>query len=235
MSFKMRKIDKNSFNNQLILPLTFKTIKNRENFIVSSCNESAIKLIDYPNIWKKETNSIPAAIIYGPKGCGKTHLSAIFKENNNSIYLSELSSLHLDLIKSNSTFVLDNFCPSSNYRAEIVMHFLTNLNNSDGAVLFLSRYSPHKMDWGLEDLNSRIRSLISSEIKVPDDVLLYSFMVKYSNDKKLFLKDKHIFYILQRVERSFEAIINIIDKIDLYSLKNKKKVTYKSIRYVLEN
>ena len=102
-----------------------------------------------------------------------------------------------------------------------------NLSFLESAVNFIG---PEILEY---TVNSRIRSLISSEIKVPDDVLLYSFMVKYSDDKKLFLKDKHIFYILQRVERSFEAIINIIDKIDLYSLKNKKKVTYKSIRYVL--
>ena len=43
--------------------------------------------------------------------------------------------------------------------------------------------SPFEMNWNLDDLNSRIRSLISSEIKLPDDVLLYSFIVKYSNDK----------------------------------------------------
>ena len=90
------------------------------------------------------------------------------------------------------------------------------------------------MKWDLEDLNSRIRSIISSEINEPDDVLLYSFMVKYSNDKKLFLSDNHIFYIFERVERSFENIIKIIDKLDAYTLEIKERVNYKIIRTILE-
>ena len=235
MSFKIRKINKNSFNKQLILPLTFKSIKNRENFIISSSNQSAVKLIENSNYWQQETNSIPAAIIYGPKGCGKTHLSTIFKDNNNSIYLDDLLSFNLDLINTENSFIIDNFYPCKVYPAELVMHFLNRVINSNGSVLFLSRLSPYKMDWGLEDLNSRIRSLISSEIKIPDDVLLYSFMVKYSNDKKLFLSDNHIFYILQRVERSFENIIKIIDKLDTYSLEKKERVNYKTIRAVFES
>ena len=235
MSFKIRKINKNSFNKQLILPLTFKSIKNRENFIISSSNQSAIQLIENSNHWQKQTNSIPAAIIYGPKGCGKTHLSTIFKDNNNSIYLDDLLSFNLDLINTENSFIIDNFYPCKVYPAELVMHFLNRVINSNGSVLFLSRLSPYKMDWGLEDLNSRIRSLISSEIKIPDDVLLYSFIVKYSNDKKLFLSDKHIFYILQRVERSFENIIKMIDKLDNYCLEKKEKVNYKTIRAVFES
>ena len=91
------------------------------------------------------------------------------------------------------------------------------------------------MDWGLEDLNSRIRSLISSEIKMPDDLLLYSFMVKYSNDKKLFLSDSHILYILQRIERNFDSVIKIVDKLDLCSLETKQKISYKIIRTIFES
>ena len=90
------------------------------------------------------------------------------------------------------------------------------------------------MNWNLEDLNSRIRSLVSSEIKLPDDVLLYSFMVKYLNDKNLILSDKKIIYILNRLDRSFENVIEIIDRLDVYSLEAKKKVTYKNIKTILD-
>ena len=62
MSFKIRKINKFSFNKQLILPLSFKSIKNRENFIISSSNDSAVKLVENFNYWQK--NTISAAIIF---------------------------------------------------------------------------------------------------------------------------------------------------------------------------
>ena len=114
------------------------------------------------------------------------------------------------------------------------MHFLNRVTYQDGSVLFLSNLSPSKMDWKLDDLNSRIRSLICSEIKLPDDVLLYSFMVKYSNDKKLFIDDKQLIYILERIKRNFDSVIKVIDKLDTYSLETKKKISYKIIKSILD-
>ena len=51
MYTKLRNINKSSFNKQLALPLTFKSIKNRDNFIISKCNQSAISLIDNTDFW----------------------------------------------------------------------------------------------------------------------------------------------------------------------------------------
>ena len=39
MYTKIRNINKSVFSKQLALPLTFKPIKNRDNFIISKCNE----------------------------------------------------------------------------------------------------------------------------------------------------------------------------------------------------
>ena len=91
------------------------------------------------------------------------------------------------------------------------------------------------MKWDLDDLNSRIRSIISSEIKLPDDVLLYSFIVKYSNEKKIFINDKKLIYILERLDRNFDSVIKVIDKLDIYSLETKEKITYKNIKIILDN
>ena len=237
MYLKLRNINKSGFNKQLALPLTFKTLKNRDNFIISKCNESALNLIDNYDFWrgKKKINSIPAALIFGPNGSGKTHLSNIFKEYNNSIFLSSLKPSDLELIKKGNNFIIDDFVPSINYPSELVMHFLNQVTYNDGSILFLSRYSAFEMDWDLADLNSRIRSLLSCEIKLPDDMLLYTLMIKYTNEKKLMLNDNQCLYILERLERNFESVINFINELDLFSLETKKKVSYKSIQYVFDN
>ena len=220
----------------MALPLTFKTIKNRENFIISKCNEEAVRFIENSSFWqnKRNINSIPAAIIFGPKGSGKTHLSHIFKERNRCEYLSSLSTFNLDEIEEGNKFIIDDFIPGEKYPSKLVMHFLNRVTYQDGSVLFLSNLSPSKMDWKLDDLNSRIRSLICSEIKLPDDVLLYSFMVKYSNDKKLFIDDKQLIYILERINRNFDTVIKLIDKLDTHSLETKKKISYKIIKSILD-
>ena len=237
MSYKIRNINKLTINKQMALPLKFKSIKNRENYLVSKCNIKAVKLIENYKFWqnRKKTNSIPGAIIYGPKGSGKTHLSSILNQKIDCVYLTSLSINCLEQVNEGKNFILDNFIPGKKFPSELVMHFMNQITYKEGSILLLSRMSPFEMNWDLDDLNSRIRSLISSEIKLPDDVLLYSFIVKYSNEKKLLISDKKLIYILERIDRSFESVIKVIDRLDTYSFEIKKKVTYKSIKIILDS
>ena len=237
MSNKLRNINKRAINEQMALPLIFKTIKNRENYLISKCNQEAINLIENYSFWqnRKKTNSIPGAIIYGPKGSGKTHLSSILKKKIDCVYLTSLSNNCLEQVTEGKNFILDNFIPGKVYPSELVMHFMNQVTYKEGSILLLSRLSPFEMNWNLDDLNSRIRSLISSEIKLPDDVLLYSFIVKYSNEKNLFISDKKLLYILERLDRSFDSVIKVINRLDTYSLELNEKVTYKNIKKILDN
>ncbi len=236
MSYKLRNLNKLAINKQMALPLKFKTIKNRENFLISKCNLKAVKLIDNSLLLKnkRKLNAIPAVVIYGPKGSGKTHLSKIFEQNFNATYLTSLTSNCVEKVTEAKNFVLDDFMPGERFPSELVMHFINQVTYKDGCILFLSRLSPFEMDWKLDDLNSRIRSLVSSELKLPDDVILYSFIVKYSNEKKIIINDKKLLYILQRLDRSFESVIEIIDRLDIHSLEIKDKITYKNIRIILD-
>ena len=237
MSSKLRNINKLAINKQMILPLKFKSIKNRENYLVSKCNIEAVKLIENSSFWqnRKKINSIPGAIIHGPKGSGKTHLCSIFKQNVDCEYLTSLSNNCLELVTEGKNFILDNFIPGKSFPSELVMHFMNQVTNKEGSILLLSRLSPFEMDWDLDDLNSRIRSLLASSIKLPDDVLLYSFIVKYSNEKNLFISDKKLIYILERLDRSFESVIKVINRLDTHTLEVNEKVSYKNIKIILDN
>ena len=237
MSHKLRNVDKLAINTQMALPLKFKSIKNRENLLVSKCNIEAVKLIENSEFWRnrKKTNSIPAAIIYGPKGSGKTHLSSILKQKIDCVYLTSLSNNCLEQVTEGKNFILDNFIPGKSFPSELVMHFMNQVTNKEGSILLLSRLSPFEMDWDLDDLNSRIRSLLASSIKLPDDVLLYSFIVKYSNEKNLFISDKKLIYILERLDRSFESVIKVINRLDTHTLEVNEKVSYKNIKKILDN
>ena len=231
----MRDIKNKIFNSQLALSLSFKTLQNRENFILSESNKSAVKLIEKLKSWQINTNinSIPAALIYGPSGCGKTHLSHIYKQSNNSLFFSSIASQDIRLAEKNKSFILDDFSPGNNYPSETVMHFLNEVKYNSGSVLILSKKSAHEMDWGLPDLNSRLRSLMTCKIELPDDILLYTLLIKYADEKKIILNDKQCIYILDRVERNFETIIKVIDHLDRFSLETKKKITLNMIKNII--
>ena len=231
----MRDIKNKIFNSQLALPLSFKILQNRENFILSESNKSAVKLIEKLKSWQINTNinSIPAALIYGPSGCGKTHLSHIYQQSNNSLFFSSIASQDVRLAEKNKSFILDDFSPGNNYPSETVMHFLNEVKYNSGSVLILSKKSSHEMDWGLPDLNSRLRSLVTCKIELPDDILLYTLLIKYADEKKIILNDKQCIYILDRVERNFETIIKVIDHLDRFSLETKKKITLNMINNII--
>jgi len=231
----MRDIKNKIFNSQLALPLSFKILQNRENFILSESNKSAVKLIEKLKSWQINTNinSIPAALIYGPSGCGKTHLSHIYQQSSNSLFFSSIASQDIRLAEKNKSFILDDFSPGNNYPSETVMHFLNEVKYNSGSVLILSKKSAHEMDWGLPDLNSRLRSLVTCKIELPDDILLYTLLIKYADEKKIILNDKQCIYILDRVERNFETIIKVIDHLDRFSLETKKKITLNMINNII--
>jgi len=59
---------------QLPLALCFPPAMSREDFVVSPANSEALDFIEsWPN-W-----TVATAALYGPPGCGKTHLASIWQ------------------------------------------------------------------------------------------------------------------------------------------------------------
>ena len=54
MSYKLRNINKLTINKQMALPLEFKSIKNKENYLISKCNIEAVKLIENFEFWQNK-------------------------------------------------------------------------------------------------------------------------------------------------------------------------------------
>ena len=73
-------VSKNNIMSQLIFKFPFKTKYYEQDYYVSSSNFTAYKLIES---WPKWPDKL--VNIFGPKGCGKTHLSNILKKKINSL------------------------------------------------------------------------------------------------------------------------------------------------------
>ena len=91
---------------QLTFKFPFKTSYDRQDFYVSSNNFEAYKLIES---WPHWTNRF--LNIYGPKGCGKTHLSIVLKNKINFFYIEALkfeSKILVNLDKYEG-LIIDNY------------------------------------------------------------------------------------------------------------------------------
>ncbi len=223
------------FNKQLALPLQFVKLKNQENFLINDSNKIAISLIDQMHDIKnfKKKYIYPVLYIFGPERSGKTHLAHIFKEKNNGIFVNKIQDKHLSMVKNGKCLILDDFEEKVKLDEKLLFHFLNETYSTLGSVLLLSKFSQSKIKFQLPDLKSRIKSLISAEINLPSDEILYFLLVKELDEKKIFLTDKHCFYVIKRIKRNYKTVLRFVKEIDRFSLEIKKKITISHIRDIL--
>tara|TARA_B100001248_G_C27279494_1_gene406969 strand:+ start:47 stop:763 length:717 start_codon:yes stop_codon:yes gene_type:complete len=230
----IQKIEKKSIK-QLALPLSFRSVKNNSNFILNKVNEVALSLIDEFNDIKnfKKKFNFPVLILYGPPGSGKTHLAHIYQEITDAKFIKKFNNVNLNEAKSGKSFILDDFDKIKNLNENLFFHFFNRIVLSLGSLLIITSKPPNEMNFNLSDLQSRIRSCISTKIELPDDEFLLTILVKELSEKKIFLNDKLCVYIINRIKRNYKSISYFVESLDMISLEKKKKITLKLIKEVL--
>ena len=222
------------------LPFCFEpqNLMRREDFMVSSCNAEAFKMIDvWPNWWSQ------GLVIYGPRGCGKSHLAHLFVEKVKSLSAKPLAvgiydakQINMRCVKriaeENQSIVIENL--SANVHAEALFH-LFNLFNVDGKyMLWTAETAPSRMKFKLNDLQSRLNMLPSVEIFEPDDVMLQTLIVKLCADRQLAISPEILNYIVANARRSFAYIRDLIEEIDAISLAKQSAINYAVVKSAME-
>ena len=152
---------------QLIFDFPFKRSYLSQDFYVSENNVNAYKLIEsWPNWSGRFIN------IFGPKGCGKTHLINILKDKIESVLLpaSKVDSKVLLKYKIKECLIIDDF---QNQVDEKLLYSITNMGFQDNKYLIISSSVPLKnFNVKLKDLRSRFTSFVEVGIDLQTDDLL---------------------------------------------------------------
>ena len=94
-----------------------------EDFLIADSNSEAMRWVDNWKSW-----STPSIVIYGPRGCGKTHLANIFIQKSgakNIIPEALTNNSPQSLLEKSKMFVLENI--ENNLDQESLLHFYNNL------------------------------------------------------------------------------------------------------------
>ena len=214
--------------NQLTFKFPFKTNYFEEDFYVSTNNFSAYKLIESWPKWPSRFVNI-----FGPSGCGKTHLANIFKKKINSylVKASELNDLSLSLIKSKDCLIIDDY--KSNIQEKLFYSILNQSHQSNQYVIINSLQSIKVSIVELKDLKSRFDSFIDVGINLPTDDLIRVVLTKTFSDKQVKIDSRLLEYILKNINRSYQDIFDLIDKVDSLSLSTGKSININLIKKVL--
>ena len=214
--------------NQLILNFDYDQNFKDQDFYVSKSNEFAFKLL---NSWPKwEKNFVN---LIGEKFSGKSHLINIFLKKFKGIKIdaNEIDNEFLKKIKVFENIIIENFCDKID---ESLFYTLLNIVDQDNKYLILTSKIPIVDHiFKLDDLNSRSKNFILSNIEKPGDDLMFALILKNLSDRQISIDKKLIDFIIKRIDRSYGKIFDFIYKIDKISLKRKKPIDFKIIKEAL--
>tara|TARA_R110002110_G_scaffold77667_10_gene204037 strand:- start:24 stop:704 length:681 start_codon:yes stop_codon:yes gene_type:complete len=218
---------------QLGFDLPSRTALGRDAFFVAPSNAMALAMIDQWPDWAGRKLALT-----GPKGSGKTHLTHVWADMAQARILAAADVRAADVpeLATGPVAVEDVQAIANTPAAQTALFHLHNLVLAEGHTLLLTGDAPVP-HWGLSlpDLASRMQGTTAVALDPPDDTLLSALLVKLLADRQLGSKPDLIPYLLSRMDRSFAAAIDLIERLDAASLAQKRPLTRQLAARVLDN
>ncbi len=210
---------------QLIFKLNNIETYDPEDFYISKSNLDVSTLLKSPQDWFNKS-----AVIYGQKKSGKTHLLNIWSSYNNAHLINCIDVQSWNDLSLNNNVAIDDFHMLRD--EEGFFHFYNSLTLQNRTILVtVDVNSNFKIE--LKDLDSRFKSFTSSKIEDPEDDLLKAIIMKYFSNAQVQVDKNVVEYLLKRVDRDYEKLHNILEKINILSLQRKSKITTHLIRDIV--
>ncbi len=215
---------------QMPLPFGVKPALGKSDFIVAPCNEAALRFIESWPEWPAR-----AGAIYGPKGCGKTHLAEVWAERAGATvvpdedpdavaFLERLAALDIPI-------VVDGLHDPSERRDRALIALF---ERPRGFLLLADRTPPTEWKVVVGDLRSRFDSLLAFAMWASDETLLGGVLRKHFADRQLDIPENMIGRVLARLERTPEAIAKFVARADSKALAEKRGISERLIQELLE-
>ncbi len=205
----------------------------RSDFHIGSSNRDAVGWIDRWSDWPA-----PVLILQGPAASGKSHLAAVWQEKAGAAIIKPETLVEHsaeEIFGYGKALVLDGLDPwLGDKKAETTLFHLYNMLKEEQKTMMITmRMSPKSADFIIPDLASRFRAAPTVTIHAPDDMLLGSVLIKLFSDRQLSVSNDVISYLLPRMERSFLAAHNIVEKADHLALSEKRAISVPLMRKAL--
>jgi chromosomal replication initiation ATPase DnaA len=193
----------------------------RDNFLEGPANAAALGLIESWPEWPART-----MLLVGPEGSGKSHLAAIWAEQAGARSTSAhaLTAPTVPGALATGALVVEDLRPSD-FDERALFHLLNLAREEQAYVLITARTPPSAIEVELRDLRSRLRALPVVPLAEPDDLLFRALIVKFCADRQLAIDESVVGYLANRIERSYAAARQAVDKLDREALRLGRPVT----------
>ena len=117
-----------------------------------------------------------------------------------------------------------------------IFNLYNKLNEADKSkIIFLSDKPLNSIEFNLKDLQSRIASISAMSFAELNDEEKRILMELIFNKRGISIDNSVLSYALERSSRNLENIINLVQKIDEYSLSKKRNITVRLLKEILES
>jgi len=216
---------------QFSLNLGYRTALDRDDFFVWQGNSEAVTWIDRWPDWP-----VPCCIIFGPHGCGKSHLVQVFAEQTKGVVLSadEIiggDAMHIAIAAP--AVAIDDADVTQHLEVKL-LHLFNALMELGHCLLLTAQSAPSRWNLSLPDLRSRLCAAPSIRIAPPNDSMMDAVLVKLFADRQLSVSPEAITYIVRHIDRTFEAARNVVEASDRVALEKKGRVTVPLLKSVID-
>ena len=206
---------------QKIFNFNFNEFEDYSNFYVNKTNFDA-----YNAILKNNDQKI---FLYGPNKSGKSFLGEIWIKKYNAV---KYNNNFEKIININKNILIDNI--NNKINQEEIFHIINHCSLNNLYILITSNLLINEIEFKLNDLNSRLKIFTFLKINKPDDDMLLKILTKLFIQKQFVINSKDIFqYILKNTNRTYENIINIVNRLDTLSIEKKRQLTIPLIKEIL--
>lgn len=214
---------------QLALDLPHRPALGAGDFMIAPGNRDAVGWIDRWPYW-----DAAGLVIYGPPGCGKSHLLEVWRARSGArlVDASKASAFDPDeMLGATADLAVEAIDRVADETA--LFHLYNMVVERGGKLLLTAREAPARIAFRLPDLASRMNGLPAVEVAGPDDTLLAAVLVKLLADRQLEAEPAVIDFVIARMERSFDAARRLVAGLDRRALELRRPVTVPLARAVL--
>lgn len=202
-----------------------------EDFLPAPCNAEALAWIAARESWANR-----AGILWGPEGSGKTHLAHLFARAAGGRLIAAAAleeGVSRPLLEEAPALVVED-CDRPGLDETTLFHLINQAREMRRLLLLTGREAPSRWAVRLPDLRSRLLAMPSASIGAPDDELLAALLVKLFADRQLRIGEDVVRWLLGRMDRSFAACAEVVERLDRAALAGRRAVTIPLAREVLD-